>query len=107
MFSDINIITAFDVLEHIEDLDKVIQIFKKLLNRNGNLIISGPTENFLYKLARKVTRIGLKGNILGEEEHVSNILDIKNRITKLGFIIKKDVSIWNLFHVTSFISDST
>ena len=104
-FSNIDIITAFDVLEHIKNLDPLLSIFKKILSPSGNIIISGPTENSLYRLARKITRFGLKGNILGEEEHVSNIVDIKNKMVQSGFKIIKNVNLWSLFHITSFSVD--
>lgn len=101
-FSNINIITAFDVLEHIQNLEPLLDAFKKILNPDGIIIISGPTENFLYKLARKITRFGLSGRLLGEEEHVSNILDIKEIMVKKGFIITKNMNLWDLFHITRF-----
>lgn len=101
-FSNIDIITSFDVLEHIKNLDPLFDSFKKILSPSGIIIISGPTENSLYRLARKITRFGLKGNILGEEEHVSNIVDIKNKMVQSGFKIIKNVNLWSLFHITCF-----
>ena len=100
--SDIDIITSFDVLEHIKDLDSVFSIFEKVLAKDGIIIISGPTENFYYKLARMITRLGVKGNLLGEKEHVTNITEIKNKMIKRGYRIENNVNLWNLFHVTSF-----
>lgn len=100
--SDIDIITSFDVLEHIENLDSIFDIFEKILVKDGIVIISGPTENFYYKLARMITRFGVKGNLLGEKEHVSNIIEIKNKMIKRGYKIENNVNLWNLFHVTSF-----
>jgi len=102
-FSGIDIITAFDVLEHIKNLDSVLDNFVKTLAPNGIIIISGPTENFLYRFARKITRIGLSGDILGAELHVTNILEVKDRMVSRGLTIKKNVNLWNLFHVTSFL----
>jgi len=101
-FSNINIITSFDVLEHIQNLEPLLESFKKILEPDGQIIISGPTENFLYRLARKITRFGLTGRILGEEEHVSNIVDIKKIMVNKGFMITKNKNLWNLFHITCF-----
>jgi len=47
-----DVIVALDVLEHIDDLDEIIRLFKKVLKRGGVVIISGPTENSLYKIGR-------------------------------------------------------
>jgi len=104
-FSNIDIITSFDVLEHIPNLKSVLETIRKILNPEGTIIISGPTENFLYRLARRITRFGLSGRILGEEEHVSNIQDIKKLMENSGFTITKNVNLWNLFHITRFKID--
>jgi len=104
-FSNIDIITSFDVLEHIPNLELVLETFKKILNPDGAVIISGPTENFLYKLARRITQFGVYGRTLGEEEHVSNIYDIKELMENNGFTITKNVNLWGLFHITRFKID--
>lgn len=101
-FSDIDIITSFDVLEHIKDLDSLLSTFTKILAQNGMVLVSGPTENFLYSFSRKIAQIGIQGNLKGKEEHVRNIIEIKNRFEETGFKIKKKVNLWNLFHVISF-----
>ena len=100
--SNIDIITSFDVLEHIENLDSVFDIFEKILSKDGIILISGPTENFFYRLARMITRFGVKGILLGEKEHVTDIIKIKNKMLGRGYKIEKNVNLWNLFHVTSF-----
>jgi len=101
-FSNIDMITSFDVLEHVIDLDYLIECFSQILCPGGLLIISGPTENFLYGIARKVARLGIKGNLKGNEEHVRNIFNIRDKILEGNFEIQKDESLWNLFHVMSF-----
>lgn len=45
-------IVALDVLEHIEDTDNAIDFLVSLLKPDGEIIVSGPTENFLYKIGR-------------------------------------------------------
>ncbi len=49
-----DIIFAADVLEHVKNLEVVLKELKRILKKNGLLIVSGPTENQLYKLARKI-----------------------------------------------------
>ncbi len=101
-FSEIDIITSFDVLEHVIDLDSLLNTFVKMLSAGGHVIISGPTENALYSFARKIARIGIRGSLKGGEEHIRNIFNIKNEMLETGFSIQKDINLWNLFHVMSF-----
>lgn len=68
-----DLIFALDVLEHIENLPDYIKLFKRLLTPNGMIIVSGPTENVLYKVGRK-----LAGNRFTGDYHVTNISKIKS-----------------------------
>ncbi|HTQ27696.1 MAG TPA: methyltransferase domain-containing protein, partial [Puia sp.] len=70
-------IIALDVLEHINNLDDYILLFKKLLKPGGSIIVSGPTENFLYKIGRK-----LAGEKFTGDYHVNNIHNIKKSFSK-------------------------
>ena len=106
-FENIDIITSFDVLEHVHDLDSLVEGFNKILRPGGFLIISGPTENSLYGIARKIAGIGIKGNLKGKEEHVRNIFNIKDKILGQNFEIQNNISLWNLFHVIGFKKKNT
>lgn len=68
-----DVIVALDVLEHVEDLAQVYALFMSITAKNGIWIISGPTENFLYKGARKLAGTSGKG-------HVRNIYDVFREI---------------------------
>ncbi len=74
-------ILALDVLEHIDDLTTVLLQFKKLLRAGGVVVISGPTENALYRLGRR-----LAGDRFSGEYHVSNIGRIEAACRKHGFV---------------------
>lgn len=52
--ASLDIIVAADVLEHLlhEELLDLIKVFLKKLKPGGRLLISGPTENFVYKIGR-------------------------------------------------------
>jgi len=100
--SNIGIVTSFDVLEHVINLEPLLKTIKKTLSPNGTFIISGPTENFLYKIGRKIKDISTQGPLLAETEHVRNIFDIKKTVINEGFDLQKDVNLWNLFHIISF-----
>ncbi len=78
-----DIIFAADVLEHLKDSKKVQGEFKRVLKKNGWLIISGPTESSLYKLARKIL---YKREI--PPDHYTDIYDIISKSRSL-FEIEK------------------
>lgn len=47
-------ILALDSLEHNEDIAGLITALAQALHPQGSLIISGPTENMLYRLGRRI-----------------------------------------------------
>jgi 2-polyprenyl-3-methyl-5-hydroxy-6-metoxy-1,4-benzoquinol methylase len=76
-----DMILAIEVMEHVEDLDNTADLFAKLLTQNGHLIVAGPTENWLYKIGRKLA--GYSG-----EYHVRNVYHIRKALEK-RFTLKK------------------
>jgi 2-polyprenyl-3-methyl-5-hydroxy-6-metoxy-1,4-benzoquinol methylase len=73
-------IVAADVLEHIEELDEYLALFHRKLKTDGQLLVSGPTENVLYKLGRQVAGFGDKGDY-----HHTNIDNLIAAISNAGF----------------------
>ncbi len=71
----LDLILALDVLEHVDNLSQVLDQFAQLLSEKGMLIITGPTENFIYKIGRKLA------NYSGEY-HARNIYDIQIEVKK-------------------------
>lgn len=57
----VDTIFALDVLEHVDDLPILLKEFDRILKPNGRLIVSSPTENFLYRLTRKFAGPGYQG----------------------------------------------
>jgi SAM-dependent methyltransferase len=55
-------IVSTDVLEHVEDLPSIVGRFAEALRPGGRLVVSGPTENFLYKAGRVLAGFGGKGD---------------------------------------------
>ena len=80
----------------------VLRIFDKILSPIGKIIVSGPTENFFYKIARKIANVGIKGNLKGGDEHVRDIFDIKNHLIKSNWELEEDIDLMGLFHVMVF-----
>ena len=71
----VDVIVALDVLEHVADLDATIRSFKKLLAAGGEIVVCGPTENFFYRIGRKLA--GYSG-----EYHNRNVYDILDAFRK-------------------------
>ena len=98
-----DIIFALDVLEHIEDLEPFIKKFKELSHPDTQIILSGPTENLLYKIGKKWA--GSVGHY-----HVHNIYDIEKVFKKLGLKMVKKHSLYfpfTLFRVSSWVIDTS
>ncbi len=91
-----DVIFALDVLEHVENLEDYIKLFNRLLTPNGMVIVSGPTENLLYKIGRKFA-----GNRFTGDYHVTNIASIKDKFNDYNSVrtIKKLIVPFVLFEV--------
>ncbi len=70
-------IFALDSLEHNEDIAPILTAFRRALRPDGVFILSGPTENLLYRLGRRLA--GFDGHY-----HVQTIGDIERQV-KPGF----------------------
>ena len=70
-------ILALDVLEHVEDdeLDVLGAQFRTILSPRGRLIVSGPTESPMYRLARRVAGYH-------SEFHHRNVFDIDRSLRR-------------------------
>lgn len=76
----LDLIIAVESMEHINNPSECLQVFKNKLKEKGRLIVSGPTENIIYKLGRLVA--GFKGK---GKYHFLNIYDLDRIVTNLGF----------------------
>ncbi|MFH6604835.1 class I SAM-dependent methyltransferase [Maribacter algicola] len=91
-----DLIFALDVLEHVENLEDYIRLFNRLLTPNGIVIVSGPTENILYKIGRKFA-----GDRFTGDYHVTNIASIKDKFNNHNSVrtVKKLIVPFVLFEV--------
>ena len=76
----VDLIVAADVLEHIEELAPLLARFQAHLSPDGRILISGPTENLVYRIGRIAAGFAGKG-----EYHVTNIDSLHRDISKFGF----------------------
>ena len=72
-----DLIIALDVLEHVKDLPRTLNELLTLLKYEGQLIVSGPTENILYRIGRKIAGPEYSGAY-----HERGIAEIKNELIK-------------------------
>lgn len=81
--ASVNVIVAANVLEHVEDRPALYATFRRKLVPGGRLVVSGPTENTLYRFGRAL--IGFTGDY-----HVSTIADLLVEIDGAGFTRERD-----------------
>ena len=74
-----DLINALDVLEHVDDLPWALKELLALLKPGGQLVISGPTENMLYRIGRK-----LAGPQFSGEYHERGTAEIKRELARLA-----------------------
>jgi SAM-dependent methyltransferase len=100
--SEIDVIVAADVLEHLEDLPAYLNEFRTILRNGGRLLVSGPTENLIYQLGRVAAGFGGKGDY-----HHTNIDRLIEDIATNGFSHTRTVGLPfpilpNLFKICEF-----
>lgn len=72
-----DLIVALDVLEHVEHLDQTLEEMSQMLVPCGKLLVSGPTENGIYRLGRR-----LAGREFTGHYHVRDIYAIRLAMQK-------------------------
>ena len=77
-----DLITALNVLEHIDDPSSIVDDFFRLLKPGGELIVSLPKENRIYGIARK-----LAGKEFTGEYHATNYKKVENLCKEKGELI--------------------
>lgn len=90
-------IFAIDSLEHNDDFDGLLQQLAGKLAPGGILILSGPTENILYRLGRKLA--GFDGHY-----HHATIYDIEAAAARhFDFVqVRRVLPLMTLFRITAW-----
>ena len=89
--SSFDMIVATDVLEHVDDLPGTLNDMRALLKPNGQIIISGPTENIFYKIGR-----ALAGPEYSGDYHERGILEVKNLLASQMKVVHIATLYWPL-----------
>jgi 2-polyprenyl-3-methyl-5-hydroxy-6-metoxy-1,4-benzoquinol methylase len=67
---------ALDSLEHNKDIAPIIKRLTAALAQDGILVVSGPTENWLYRLGRRLA--GFSGHY-----HLQTVYDVERQVAQL------------------------
>jgi len=76
-----DLINALDVLEHVDDLAHTVGELLNLLKPGGRLVVSGPTENRLYRIGRK-----LAGPEFSGDYHERGIGEIRHELAQRAHV---------------------
>ena len=97
-------VVSTDVLEHVDDLDGTLRSLGDRITPGGRLVVSGPTENGLYKIGRVLAGFGGRGGY-----HLTNIHHIHDRICAEGMGFRADArrvlplpGIVEAFHILAY-----
>lgn len=84
-----DVIVCSEVLEHVEDPDKVIKEMKRVLRRNGSLVVEIDTGNWLFKFVWFFWTNVRKGVWRDSHIHIFNTDKLKKYFIKNGLKIEK------------------
>lgn len=86
----LDLIIAANVLEHVPSLNECLKLFDRKLKKNGVLVVSGPTENMMYRVGRIILRLMGHRQFTGEY-HRTDISRIFHSVSEFNFTNKKTV----------------
>ncbi|MFZ2664321.1 MAG: methyltransferase domain-containing protein [Patescibacteria group bacterium] len=86
----VNLFLFFDVLEHVKNVKKMLADLKKISGNNTYLIVSLPTENFIYNLLTKFKK---------EKGHINRYFEVENALRESGYKLLEKKSLLLLFNI--------
>ena len=75
--ASLDVVIAANVLEHVEARPELLARLARKLAPGGRLVVSGPTENALYRLGRRI--VGFSGHY-----HVATVHDVLADVERTG-----------------------
>jgi len=84
-----DVIVATDVLEHVDDLPGTLSAMISLLKPQGQIIISGPTENIFYRIGR-----ALAGPEYSGDYHERGIPEVRDLLAEQMKIVHIATLYW-------------
>ena len=86
--SSFDLVCALDVLEHVDDISQTMRQLHRIIMPGGVFVISGPTENIVYKLGRKIAGRHYQGDY-----HVRDIYEVRRELVKYA-VIEKTITLY-------------
>ena len=102
----VDLILCLDVLEHIGKLQEITRELVRVLKPGGRVVVSGPSENMLYKLGRLIAGFRKKAtyhhwNIDDVNKSLGTYLTLIQRRTLWGPVRLFDISFFRKLSSTS------
>jgi 2-polyprenyl-3-methyl-5-hydroxy-6-metoxy-1,4-benzoquinol methylase len=88
-------IFALDALEHVEDLESIVKKFSSFSKKESQIILSGPTENILYKAGKVLA--GSSGHY-----HLRDIYQVERNMQTQGFEMVNMKNLCWLFRISAW-----
>jgi len=93
-------VACLDVLEHFENVNAVLDKIDLVIKDKGYLVVSGPTESFLYKLGRLITKgVFSQETGPGAGKHYYNIKQLDKIFQKRYKLLKRSKIRFMLIHL--------
>jgi len=78
-------ILALDVLEHVADLPGTVSDLCRLLAPKGKLLVSVPTENFAYRIGRKIAGAEYSGDYhMRNSDQIEKCLSTQLKLSRIA-----------------------
>lgn len=97
-----DLIIATDVLEHFKELEFPISFFNKFLKNDGMLLVTLPTENWVYELGRKVVNKQKPADHYHSSKEVIEFLEQNNFVEIDKMFVPRYILPIPLFEVAIF-----
>ena len=95
-----DLINALDVLEHVSDLPRTLSELLNLLKPGARLVVSGPTENTLYRMGRRFAGPEYSG-----EYHERGTVEIKRELARFAHVRQIATLYWPLPLFEVFVAE--
>jgi len=95
----LDVVIAADVLEHFQDVREPVKEIRRLLKPQGLFFMSGPTENFWYRLGRLIFGIQKPADHYHTAKEIEEVLLEESYIIKRKLYLPINISLLGIFAI--------